>query len=172
MVNSIVVHQGQRQPVAADFTVPWAALLSRTGELNQSGISDMLSRMAKRKKQLYLMEPYDPQKEPMIMNHGLLSTPLAWNEMSNGLWADDAIRNRNQIWHCLYSTSAPALYSARFLRNQLKELRMLLDSEGKHPASRKTTLLTHSMGAGSARLLSWNLEVPSGMLLLQFPTRD
>jgi hypothetical protein len=77
MVNSIVVHQGQRQPVAADFTVPWAALLSRTGELNQSGISDMLSRMAKRKKQLYLMEPYDPQKEPMIMNHGLLSTPLA-----------------------------------------------------------------------------------------------
>jgi pimeloyl-ACP methyl ester carboxylesterase len=146
LVNSTVVHQGRRQPVAADFTVPWAALLSRTGELNQSRISDMLSRMPKRKPQLYLMEPYDPQKEPLIMIHGLLSTPLAWSEMSNGLWADDAIRERYQIWHYLYNTSAPALYSARLLRNQLKELRMLLDPEGKHPASRKTTLLTHSMG--------------------------
>jgi pimeloyl-ACP methyl ester carboxylesterase len=146
LVNSTVLHQGLRQPVAADFTVPWAALLSRTGELNQSRISDMLRRMPKRKPQLYLMEPYDPQKEPLIMIHGLLSTPLAWNEMSNGLWADDAVRQRYQIWHYLYNTSAPALYSARLLRNQLEELRELLDPEGRHPASRKTTLLTHSMG--------------------------
>lgn len=146
LANTTVVHEGRRQPVAADFSVPWAALLSRTGELHQSRISDMLSRMPKRQPQLYLMEPYDPQKEPLIMIHGLLSTPLAWSEMSNGLWADNAVRERYQIWHYLYNTSAPALYSARLLRNQLKELRALLDPEGKHPASRKTTLLTHSMG--------------------------
>jgi pimeloyl-ACP methyl ester carboxylesterase len=146
LVNSSVESMGKRQPLAADFSVPWAAALARTGKLNQSRILDMLTSTPKREPQLYLMEPYDPNKEPLIMIHGLLSTPLAWAEMSNELWADDSIRQRYQIWHYLYNTSAPALYSARILRTQLRELRTILDPSGHDHASRRTTLLTHSMG--------------------------
>lgn len=80
------------------------------------------------------------------MIHGLLSTPLAWAESSNEVWSNEEIRKRYQIWHYLYNTSAPALYSARLLRNQLHELRQMLDPEGDDPAMQKTTLLTHSMG--------------------------
>lgn len=144
--NETVLFQGNRQPLAADFSVPWAATLSRSGKLRQSGILDMLRRAPKRQPQLYLMEAYDPKKEPLIMIHGLLSTPLAWATISNDLWAAPAVRKRYQIWHFLYNTSALGLYSARILRNQLLELRSLLDPEGDDPAMQKTTLLTHSMG--------------------------
>lgn len=144
--NDAVLLNGRRVPLAADFSVPWAAALSRTGKLNQTKVLDMLTRTPHRKPQLYLMEPYDPDKEPLIMIHGLLSSPLAWSGLSNELWADDQIRNRYQIWHYLYNTSAPALYSARILRTQLKELRRLLDPEGDDDAMKHTTLLTHSMG--------------------------
>ncbi len=144
--NDAVVVNGKSLPLAADFSVPWAAALSRTGKLNQAKVLDMLTRTPRRKPQLYLMEPYNPDKEPLIMIHGLLSTPLAWSGLSNEIWADDKIRSRYQIWHYLYNTSAPALYSARILRTQLKELRTLLDPEGDDYAMKHTTLLTHSMG--------------------------
>jgi pimeloyl-ACP methyl ester carboxylesterase len=146
LLNPTVTCHGRKRTLAADFSVPWAAALSRTGKLNQSRVLDMLKRMPSREPRLYLMEHYDPNREPLIMIHGLLSTPLAWAEMSNELWADETIRSRYQIWHYHYNTSAPALYSARLLRTQLKELRALLDPEGDDPAFRKTTLLTHSMG--------------------------
>lgn len=146
MATSTVVRNGRRQPLAADFSVPWAAALARAGKLNQSRVLDMLTPTPTRQPQLYLMEPYDPNKEPLIMIHGLLSSPLAWADLSNALWADEKIRQRYQIWHYLYNTSAPALYSARILRTQLKGLRAMLDPEGDDTASKRTTLLTHSMG--------------------------
>jgi pimeloyl-ACP methyl ester carboxylesterase len=144
--NDAVVQNGRSKPLAADFSVPWAVALARTGRLNGTKFLEMMTRTPRRKPQLYLMEPYDPNKEPLIMIHGLASTPLAWSGLSNDIWADDAIRRRYQIWHYLYNTSAPPLYSSRLLRNQLKELRPLLDPEGDDPAMRRTTLLTHSMG--------------------------
>jgi pimeloyl-ACP methyl ester carboxylesterase len=146
LANSTVKYNGTTRPLAADFSVPWGMLLARSGKLNQARVLDLLTSTPRRKPQLYMMEPYDPNKEPLIMIHGLLSTPLTFADMSNELWADDAIRQRYQIWHYLYNTSAPALYSARLLRTQLRDLRALLDPSGKDPAMKKTTLLTHSMG--------------------------
>ncbi|MGV3661488.1 MAG: esterase/lipase family protein [Prosthecobacter sp.] len=144
--NDSVMINGRRQTLAADFSVPWAAALERAASLNQQRVTDMLTSTPKRKPQLYLMEPYDPRKEPLIMIHGLLSSPLAWSGVSNEIWADDELRRRYQIWHYLYNTSAPFLYSASILRTQLRALRRQLDPDGNDPAMRKTTLLTHSMG--------------------------
>ncbi len=141
-------------PLAADFTVPWARLLARSGDLNRLKLTDAIARrIPKRETRLYLMENYDPRKEPLIMIHGLFSSPLAWAKVSNALWADDTIRRRYQIWHFLYNTSAPALYSGRQLRTQLRELRKLLDPSGRHPAMQSTTVLAHSMGGIVARSL-------------------
>ncbi len=153
LANDRVKIAGRTRPLAADFSAPWAALLSRSGELNRSAVLDMLTPNPKRVPQLYLMEPYDRRKEPLIMIHGLLSTPLAWAGVSNDLWADDGIRRRYQIWHYQYNTSAPALYSARILRARLRELRALLDPDGDDTAMRKTTILAHSMGGLIAKAL-------------------
>jgi len=152
-VDSVKVN-GKRQELAADFSVPWAALISRGGKLNQSKILDALRLQPRRHPQLYMMEPYDPRKEPLIMIHGLLSTPLLWSQLSNELWADDEIRKRYQIWHFLYNTSAPALYSGRILQRQLHELREMLDPDGNDQAMKSTTIIAHSMGGIVTRRLT------------------
>jgi pimeloyl-ACP methyl ester carboxylesterase len=143
--DSVTTSRGL-QPLAADFSAPWATLLARTGDLHLRGMFDAWTPRPSREPRLYLMEPYDPRKEPLIMIHGLYATPLIWAKVSNELWAEPAIRQRYQLWHYHYNTSAPALYSARILREQLRELRALLDPAGRDPALRRTTLLAHSMG--------------------------
>ena len=144
---------GASRTLAADFSAPLALQLERTSGLKRSQLFDFVNSEPSRNPQLYLMEPYDPNKEPLIMIHGLLGSPLVWAELTNTLWADDAIRERYQIWHFLYNTSAPALYSGRVLRNQLREVRSLLDPSGKDPAMQSTTVVAHSMGAIVARTL-------------------
>lgn len=150
---STIVWNGQRKVLAADFSTPWANLLARTARLSQSAVTDLLTRAPSRQPQLYLMEDYDPQREPLVMIHGLFSTPLAWAKVSNELWADEEIRSRYQIWHYLYNTSAPPLYPARLLRTQLRELRPMLDPAQNDRAGRRTTLLAHSMGGIVAKAL-------------------
>ncbi len=142
---------GKTKPLAADFSVSWAALLGRSGDLNRSEIGDVFRRKPRREPQLYLMEEYDPRKEPLIMIHGLLASPLAWAKMSNELRNDKDIRQRYQVWHYLYNSSAPALYSGRILRTQLRDIRSTLNPGLSDRAMQRTTLLTHSMGGIVAR---------------------
>jgi pimeloyl-ACP methyl ester carboxylesterase len=94
----------------------------------------------------------------LILIHGLFSTPLAWASLTNELWADPAVRERYQIWHYLYPTNAPPLYSARIMRGQLDELRMFLDPGQKDPAMQRTVVVAHSMGG----LLAKSLVVDPG----------
>ncbi|MEM7600292.1 MAG: hypothetical protein AAF357_02630, partial [Verrucomicrobiota bacterium] len=146
-----VIVGGSRKPLAADFTVALAGLLERTKDLSRSEVADLFTNRPDRDPKLYLMEPYDPGKEPLVMIHGLLDSPLAWSALTNELRSDPEIRSRYQIWHYLYNTSAPALYSGRILRTQYREMRRELDPGLDDRASRKTTLLAHSMGGIVAR---------------------
>lgn len=132
--------------LAGNFTVPYAALLTKAGSLDLSGITAIFSIMPNRKPAFYLLATYDPNRTPVIFIHGLISTPLAWAELTNELWAVPEIRRRYQIWHYLYPTNPPALYSARIMRGQLDELRHFLDPAGNNPAMQRTVLVTHSMG--------------------------
>ena len=100
---------GRPQTLAADFSVPWVALLERAGALRGSWLTGLLDSQPKREAQLYLMEPYDPRKTPLLLVHGLIATPAAWAETTNQLWADPAARRRYQVWHYHYPTSAPWL---------------------------------------------------------------
>jgi pimeloyl-ACP methyl ester carboxylesterase len=126
-------------------------LLERSKALSRSEVADLLTIRPKRDPKLFLMEPYDPGKEPLIMIHGLLDSPLAWSALTNELRADPEIRRRYQIWHYLYNTSAPALYSGRILRAQYREMRGEFDPRLNDRASQRTTLLAHSMGGIVAR---------------------
>jgi len=148
-----IMLDGEKRELAVDFSVPWAALIERAASLKRSQLLDFASTRQRREPKLYLMEPYDPNKEPLIMIHGLLGSPLVWAELSNALWDDDDIRARYQIWHFLYDTSAPALYAGRLLREQMLAVRKLLDPSGRDPAMQSTTVIAHSMGAIVTRSL-------------------
>jgi len=142
------------ESLAADFTAPLAQLLSLAGALQATSLEGLLDADATHRDYgVFLIEPYDPQKTPVLMVHGLLSTPLAWASLTNDLWGDPAFRRRYQIWHYLYPTSAPVLYSAKMLRQRLTEARALLDPRGADPASQRLMVIAHSMGGLLARTL-------------------
>lgn len=145
---------GKRQTLAGDFTVPFTTLLEKTAPLQLSGFTSMILSKSDREPGFVLMEPYDPSRTPLILIHGLFSTPLAWAELTNELWAEPAVRRRYQIWHYLYPTNAPALYSARIMRGKLDELRGVLDPDGNDPAMRRSVVIGHSMGGLLAKSLA------------------
>jgi pimeloyl-ACP methyl ester carboxylesterase len=154
MRTETVMIGGKRQPLAADFTVPFTRLLEKTGPLLAAGFTSTIRRKADRDPSFALMEPYDPGRTPLILIHGLFSTPLAWAELTNELWAVPEVRSRYQIWHYLYPTNPPALYSARVMRGKLDELRDFLDPEGDDPAMRRSVVIGHSMGGLLAKSLA------------------
>jgi pimeloyl-ACP methyl ester carboxylesterase len=153
MKTETVVLAGKRRTLAADFTVSFAGLLANTRALARSGLTSVLQQDTGRKTGFYLTEEYDAHRTPAIMIHGLFSTPLAWAELTNELRADPAIRQRYQIWHYLYPTNAPPLYSARLMRIQLDEFRRFLDPQGDDPAMQRTVVVAHSMGGILAKSL-------------------
>ena len=69
---------------------------------------------------LYMVEPYDPNKIPVLMVHGLWSNPVTWMEMFNDLRSFPEIRDQYQFWFYMYPTGEPFWVSARHLREDLE----------------------------------------------------
>jgi hypothetical protein len=58
----------------------------RARQLAKSGFAGMLRPASmSRKPQIYLLDPYDPKKIPILMVHGLQSTPVAFATLVNAL---------------------------------------------------------------------------------------
>lgn len=95
---------------------------------------------------LYMLEPYDPRKIPVIMSHGLGSSPSTWLEMYNALRNSTDIRSAYQFWFFFYPTGQPFWASAATLREELKRLRENLDPDHASAAHDQIVLIGHSMG--------------------------
>lgn len=89
---------------------------------------------------LYMLEPYDPDRIPLIFVHGLISTPRMWRNVINELESDPVLRERYQCGVFAYPTGNPPLYSALRLREDLEKFYQL------HPGARDGVLVGHSMG--------------------------
>ena len=89
---------------------------------------------------LYFLQPYDPDRIPIVFVHGLLSTPFTWVQTINGLQADPEIRKHYQFWVFAYPTGNPILYSALRLREELARVDKL------YPNHRPYVVVGHSMG--------------------------
>ena len=64
-------------------------------------------------------EPYYPEKIPVLMVHGILSSPLMWRDLTNRIMGDPLLQKKYQVWHYTYATGLPILTSADILRKQL-----------------------------------------------------
>jgi pimeloyl-ACP methyl ester carboxylesterase len=89
---------------------------------------------------LYMLQPYDPDRIPLIFVHGLISTPRMWRNVINELATDPELRRRYQCWVFAYPTGNPPLYSAMRLRDELAMAYQL------HPKAKNAVLVGHSMG--------------------------
>jgi pimeloyl-ACP methyl ester carboxylesterase len=141
-------------PLESDISTPLAYCLSHT-KLNGIQYEAFLRADRLRNQTgIYLFEPYQPGKIPVLMVHGLFSSPLTWAQMFNELRADPALRDRFQFWFYLYPTSDPYLATAATLRRALTDLRAEVDPGHLDPAMDRLVLVGHSMGGLVSKLLT------------------
>lgn len=150
---------GRNYPVAINPTAAGDHLRERARKLRGSGLASMLRPGSmERKPQVYLLDPYDPAKIPLLMVHGLQSTPVAFATMVNALRSDPAIRAKYQIWQFYYPSGTPVLANAASLRDSLEHTLRTLDPGVRHAASRRIVVIGHSMGG----VISHSLVSSSG----------
>ncbi len=145
---------GRQLPLGADFTAAYGVLLSRTdlARVARRGVRSP-AEVAERQG-LYLLEPYDPERIPVVMVHGFYSSPLAWMELTNDLLGDAELRSRFQIWHSVYPTGLPFLYSGAALGRTVEHLIETFDPEGDDPATSSMVFIAHSLGGLVTRTLA------------------
>jgi len=127
-------------PLAMDLETPVAATTA-TGPRLGAGIANLLrpGHFSGRPRIVFL-QPFDPDKVPVVLVHGLMSTPRMWEPLVLGLLADPQIRARCQFWAFYYPTGQPVPLSALQLREALD------DAASTHDIEQPMILLGHSMG--------------------------
>jgi pimeloyl-ACP methyl ester carboxylesterase len=151
-VESVQI-QGRAVSLEADFTTPLGLLLRNVKPL-ELGLRNLInSDIEVQKAGIYMLEPYRPDKIPVVLVHGLMSSPATWAAMFNDLRGDPELRKHYQFWFFMYPTGLPIMYSASILRNQLNEVHSLYDPNGTNPNFNHMVLVGHSMGGLLSRLM-------------------
>ena len=144
---SVVMLNGRTYKLAVDPTGASDHLKLRAKRLAKSGFAGMIRPLSmSRKPQIYLLDPYDPNKTPLLMVHGLQSTPVAFAALVNALRSDPVIRAKYQTWQFYYASGTPVLANAAELRDSLAETLHALDPKNHDAATKRIVVLGHSMG--------------------------
>lgn len=131
--------------LARDMTAAYA-LAALEFEREESAWSGLRVRgPTAREAQLRLLAPRDDTKTPVVLIHGLASSPLTWVNIANELLGDPDISENYQIWLARYPTGLPLLVNRQMLARRLD------DARGDVPGM---ILVGHSMGGVLARLLA------------------
>jgi hypothetical protein len=133
-----------RYPLAADFTAP---IVEQTRDIEEfriaitgliyPGVIDC---------KLFLLEPFDPERIPVLLVHGLSSHPRMWKNVINDLRADPKLRGKYQYMVFYYPTGWHISYSAMRLREELTAFNELFRPK------KKMVVIGHSMGGLLARM--------------------
>lgn len=153
-----------RIPLESDLSTPLAYFLSDLklddvaweGFLRPENLFTLQPGRSRPLMGLYMTEPYQPGKIPVVMVHGLWSSPMTWMEMFNDLRSVEEIRDRYQFWFYLYPSAQPFWISAGQMRRDLAEARKTLDPESIEPALDQMVLIGHSMGGLVSKLQTIN----------------
>jgi len=96
---------------------------------------------------LVRLQPFDPDKIPVLFIHGLRGAAGDWSALLAHLRSDPKIRKNYQFWFFSYSSLQPYVTSAALLREQLAAIRK------RHPEAEEIVVVGHSMGGMIGRLL-------------------
>lgn len=94
---------------------------------------------------LRILTPPDERKTPVVLIHGLASSPLTWVNIANDLLGDPDISEHFEIWLMRYSTGLPLLVNRQLIAQRLGEY--------QGSTNGNMVLIGHSMGGVLARLL-------------------
>ena len=149
-------------PLEFDLTTPLAYMWSKSEQFRDAD-REKIANLIKpgdlsKKSGLTLLRPYEPGKIPVVMVHGLASSPLTWIPMINELMNDPRVRENYQFMLFAYPTGAHVPIAMSSLREALWQARTQFNTEGAAPDFDQMVLLGHSMGG----LLCHSLAVSSG----------
>ena len=137
---------GERQRLAANFTAP-LAYMSQQGNVKLPVVHAMIhSDQYQDEIGLYRFEPVDTERIPVLLIHGLKSSPTIWKIMVNQLKADPVVRENFQFWSFSYPTGLPILFSAMHLRAEIERMQATYNPGGIHPRMNEMVIVGHSMG--------------------------
>lgn len=141
-------------PLQTDITTPLAYFLDtpQFRERNEATRNLIQTNRGQDAKGLFMLEPYDPDRIPVVMVHGLWSSPLTWMDMFNDLRSFPEVRERYQFWFYLYPTGQPFWISATQMRKDLAEARQILDPNLDDQNMERLVLVGHSMGGLVSRM--------------------
>lgn len=141
-------------PLETDLTTPLAFFLDSPEFRKRNRATEGLINPhgSQEQRGLYMLEPYDPNRIPVLMVHGLWSSPMTWMDMFNDLRSFPEIRERYQFWFYLYPSGQPFWISATQLRGDLVAMRDAFDSGRRDAALDQMVLVGHSMGGLVSRL--------------------
>ncbi|HRQ88766.1 MAG TPA: hypothetical protein PLA50_08200 [Bacteroidia bacterium] len=144
---------GREFPLAADFSASFAQAFRNQNQdlLGLEGFFKATKRSTS--SGIYLTEPYDPHRTPVLLIHGLVSVPMIWRDMIPQMMAEPDLAERYQFLVFAYPSGYPIVESAALLRDSLAEIRARYDPEGDDPLSTDLVAVGHSMGGILAHTL-------------------
>jgi pimeloyl-ACP methyl ester carboxylesterase len=143
---------GRAVQLAADLTTPTAYHFARGKLARYERISLFTPQRVNRQSGVHMLHPYERGKIPVVMIHGLGSSPKAWGRVVNELRGDPLFRERFQFWMFMYPTGDPFMLSAAQFRQSLEQARQVVDPGQTDRAFDEMVLIGHSMGGLIARL--------------------
>jgi triacylglycerol esterase/lipase EstA (alpha/beta hydrolase family) len=132
--------EGKVRPLAANFSAPLSYYPPPANLMFAGLLGGFKATNYPAPTGLYFLQPYDPDRIPLVFVHGLFSTPFDWVKTISGLQADPEIRKHYQFWIFAYPTGNPILYSALRLREELAKADQL------YPNHKPYVVVGHSMG--------------------------
>ena len=178
LTSDVQLEDTRLVPLESDLSTPLAYSLSDPlFQDNDIGTRGLINpRDSQSVQGLYMLEPYDPHKVPVLMVHGLWSSLITWMEMFNDLRGDTNIRDHYQFWFYLYPTGQPFWDTSAQLRQDLAHARQVLDPDRRAVALNEMVLVGHSMGGLVSKMQTlqsrddyWNLISEKPLDQLQIP---
>ena len=133
---------GRTRPLAADFSAAYAVLGQHAEVTREAWLYLLEPGRGRERLGIYMLEPYQPDEIPVLLIHGLLSSPAAWHEVQNAINGDERLRERYQVWNYFYPTGYPWALSGLYLRRGLRDIENRLGPG----ALDGTVIVAHSMG--------------------------
>ena len=162
LVQSTVAVGGTRLPLAADLTTPisynyidpYFKKMETAGLTNpETFFGPMKGEDGERELAgFFLTTPYDPEKIPIILVHGLWSTSMTWLPFLTALASDPEVHERYQFWLWCYPTGYPWWVSASRLRADLRAIYERFDPDDTNPYLKESVIVGYSMGGLVASL--------------------
>ncbi len=152
-LTEMVTVAGHTVPMEANFSAPFELLLNGSNELLEGLRGFFEAEQRESSSGLFLLEPYDPDRIPVVLVHGLVSVPMIWRSMIPELLSDPAIAKRYQFMVFTYPSSYSIGESALLFRNSLAEVRARYDPRGQDPLSNNMVVIGHSMGGVLSHIL-------------------